>query len=224
MNEYLNWMNQYLQTSFSSPAIPTAEVAVILCFVTVMAAYLFLVYRVVSRRALYNKSFNISIALLPFFICTIILCLQSSVVITLGTIGALAIIRFRTAIKDPVDMIYILWAVHLGIMAGCQLFMVSILTSVFATVVLLVLENIKVGRSSYTLVVNCRDALEAQLAAAVKPFARRMHIKSRNFTAAGVDYVMDLSVRDPQALTAALAKVEGVSRFSLIEYDSEDIV
>ena len=224
MNAYLNWMNQYLQTSFSSPAIPTAEVSVILCFVTVMAAYLFFVYRVVSRRALYNKSFNISIALLPFFICTIILCLQSSIVITLGTIGALAIIRFRTAIKDPVDMIYILWAVHLGIMAGCQLFMVSILTSVFATVVLLVLENIKVGRSSYTLVVNCRDALEAQLAAAVKPFARRMHIKSRNFTAAGVDYVMDLSVRDPQALTAALAKVEGVSRFSLIEYDSEDIV
>ena len=224
MNDILLWLNQYMQPSFASQSIPSAQVIVILGFVSVMAAYLFFVYRVVSRRAMYNKSFNISIALLQFFISTIILCLQSSVVITLGTIGALAIIRFRTAIKDPVDMIYLLWAVHIGIMAGCELYEVALLTSIFATVVLLILENIKVGRSSYTLVVNCKNQLEAQLSAAVKPYARRMRIKSRNFTSSGVDYVLDLAVRDPQALSQALAELDGVSRFSLIEYDSEDIV
>ena len=224
MNEILLWVNQYMQPSFASMSISSVQVILILAFVTIMSAYLFLVYRVVSRRALYNKSFNISIALMPYFISTIILCLQSSVVITLGTIGALAIIRFRTAVKDPVDMIYLLWGVHLGIMAGCQLYEVAIFTSLFATVLLLILENIKVGRSSYTLVVNCKNQLEAQLTAAVKPFARRMRIKSRNFTSSGVDYVLDLNVRDPQALSEAISKVEGVSRFSLIEYDSEDIV
>lgn len=224
MNEILLWVNQYMQPSFASMSISSVQVILILAFVTIMSAYLFFVYRVVSRRALYNKSFNISIALMPYFISTIILCLQSSVVITLGTIGALAIIRFRTAVKDPVDMIYLLWGVHLGIMAGCQLYEVAIFTSLFATVLLLILENIKVGRSSYTLVVNCGSQLEAQLTAAVKPFARRMRIKSRNFTSSGVDYVLDLNVRDPQALSEAISNVEGVSRFSLIEYDSEDIV
>jgi len=224
MKDFLLWVNQYLQPSFASQSIASVQVILVLLFVTIMSVYLFFVYRVVSRRALYNKAFNISIALMPYFISTIILCLQSSFVITLGTIGALAIIRFRTAVKDPVDMIYLLWAVHLGIMAGCQMYEIAVFTSLFATVLLLILENIKIGRSSYTLVVNCRNQLEAELAAAIKPFASRMRIKSRNFTAAGVDYVLDLNIRDPQALSAAIAKIDGVSRFSLIEYDSEDIV
>ena len=97
----------------------------VLLMVLVMSVYEFIVYRLVSHRSFYNKSFNISIAALPFFIATIILCLQSNLVITLGTIGALAIIRYRTAVKDPVDMLYILWSVHTGIVCGCQLYEVS---------------------------------------------------------------------------------------------------
>ena len=77
--------------------------------VAILAIYEFFVYRIVSHRSFYNKSFNITTAILPFFISSIILCLQSNLVITLGTIGALAIIRFRTSVKDPVDMLYLLW-------------------------------------------------------------------------------------------------------------------
>jgi len=224
MKEYLKWISEYANSAFSYSVIPDSQVITILLFVAVMSVLLFLVYRVVSHRALYNKSLNISIAVLPFFISTIILCLQSSIVITLGTIGALAIIRFRTAVKDPVDMIYILWAVHIGIMAGCQLFMVSVITSVFVTILLLVLENLHFGRSSYTLVVNCGEQMENELTSVIKSFSRRMRIKSRNFNSAGIDYVIDLAVRNPQALTAALSEQKGIRRFSLIEYDSENIV
>ena len=108
MSTFMKWFGEYTNTALSYAVIPDSQVVVILSFVALMSVFLFLVYRVVSHRALYNKSLNISIAVLPFFISTIILCLQSSVVITLGTIGALAIIRFRTAVKDPVDMIYLL--------------------------------------------------------------------------------------------------------------------
>lgn len=221
---FLMNMKTYLAKGMQSEVVPDSQLLAILCFVLVMSAFIFFVYRVISHRSLYNKSLNISIAVLPFFICTIILCLQSNLVITLGTIGALAIIRFRTAVKDPVDMIYILWAIHLGIMAGCQLFMVALLTSVFVTIVLLVWENLHLGKGSYTLVVNCDQQMEEAVSNAIKPSARSMRIKSRNYTSAGIDYVIVLSVRNPKQLTDALAAVEGIHRFSLIEHDCEDIV
>jgi hypothetical protein len=207
-----------------APMLPDSQIIAVLLFVLVHSVYIFAVYRVVSHRALYNRSLNISIAVLPFFIATIVLSLQTNLVITLGTIGALAIIRFRTAVKDPVDMIYILWGIHLGIMAGCQLFMASVLTSLCVTVVLLVMENVRFGKGAHTLVVHCAQAMEDELTAALKPFVRRMRIKSRNFTSSGVDYVFTLSVRSAKELCGKLEALEGAQRFSLIEYDSEDIV
>jgi hypothetical protein len=84
----------------------------------ILSAYIFLIYRFVSKKSFYSKQFNLTLAIIPFFIATIIMTLQSNLIITLGTIGALAIIRFRTAIKDPMDMVYLLWAVHIGITCG----------------------------------------------------------------------------------------------------------
>lgn len=224
MNNLLTGIAQYLSAGFNSPLLPDTQIIAALLFVLIHSAFIFLVYRVVSHRAMYNKSLNIAIAVLPFFICTIILCLQSNLVITLGTIGALAIIRFRTAVKDPVDMVYILWAIHLGIMAGCQLFMASLLTSLCVAAVLLVMENIRIGRGAYTLVVRCEKGLEDELTALIKPFVRRMKVKSRNFTSSGVDYVFTLTVKNARELCDRLSQLEGAKRFSLIEYDSEDIV
>jgi len=224
MNNLLTGIKHFLAAGMDAPVLPDTQIMASLLFVLINSAFIFLVYRVVSHRALYNKALNITIAVLPFFICTIILCLQTNLVITLGTIGALAIIRFRTAVKDPVDMVYLLWGIHLGIMAGCQLFMASILTSLCVAVVLLVLENVRFGRGAYTLVVHCAQAMEEELAAVLKPFVRKMRIKSRNFTSSGVDYVLTLSVRNAAQLCEKLSALEGAQRFSLIEYDSEDIV
>ena len=115
----------------------------VLFFTLILSLYEFVIYRYISKRTVYNKELNISIITLPFFISTIILALQSNLVITLGTIGALAIIRYRTAIKDPINMTYILWAVHTGIVCGCQLYELGLITSLFASIVIYVLEKIK---------------------------------------------------------------------------------
>ncbi len=115
-----------LISTYSNESITTTTIVSMLAMVLFLAVYEFIVYRFVSHRSFYNKSFNIAVAILPFFISAIILCLQSNVVITLGTIGALAIIRFRTAVKDPVDMLYLLWSVFIGIICGGQLYEVGI--------------------------------------------------------------------------------------------------
>jgi len=216
-NVFENILNNY-----SNQAIPLDNILSILLVVLILSIYEFFVYRYVSHRAFYNKSFNISIAILPFFISTIIACLQSSVIITLGAVGALAIIRFRTAVKDPVDMIYILWSIHIGIIAGCQLFEVAIITSLVVTILLVVLERLFVGKKPYILIIHSKD--DINLDNIVKPNCKKYRVKSRNYTSNGVDYAIEVSVKDPSFLTDDLKKNKLVSKFSLIEFDVDDIV
>ena len=209
--------------SYTNQSIGTAQVISVLLVVLVLALYEFAVYRVVSHRAFYNKSFNICIVILPFFIATIVMCLQSNIVITLGTIGALAILRFRTAVKDPVDMLYLLWSVHIGIVCGCQLYEVAVLTSLVVTIVLLVMNYVSIGRRPFVLVFQCAPEMDLEMLRNIKEVTSRFRIKSRNYTARGMNYVIEFSVKDPSALTERLKELE-LEKFSVIEYDSEDVI
>ena len=136
----MNSVFENIFNSYSNSSITSVTIFSVLIMAAIMAIYEFAVYRLVSHRTFYNKSFNITISVLPFFIATIILCLQSNLVITLGTIGALAILRFRNSVKDPIDMLYLLWSVFIGIVCGCQLYEVGVCTSIVVTIVLIILK------------------------------------------------------------------------------------
>lgn len=208
---------------YTNQALDTSVIVSVLLMVLVMSLYEFMVYRVVSHRAFYNKSFNICIAVIPFFIATIILCLQSNLVITLGTIGALAILRFRTAVKDPVDMLYLLWSVHIGIVCGCQLYEIAVLTSLVVTIVLILMNYISIGRKPFVLVLHCNLEKDEEILQAIKEITSKYRIKSRNYTSKGMNYVIELSVKDPHIVTNKLKELN-VEKFSVIEYDSEDVI
>ena len=210
--------------TYSNESITSTTILSVLLMVLVLGIYEFIIYRFVSHRSFYNKSFNITIAILPFFISTIILCLQSNIVITLGTIGALAIIRFRTAIKDPVDMLYLLWSVYVGIICGCQLFEVGVLTSIIVTVVLIALENIKFGRKPFVLILHSDENIEDELNKLFKEQKISYKFKSRNYTSKGYDYAIELTIKDIKTLQDSLANNKKVSKYSIIEYDADDIV
>ena len=210
--------------TFSNENITTVTIASVLLMVLFLAVYEFFVYRFISHRAFYNKSFNITIAILPFFISTIILCLQSNIIITLGTIGALAIIRFRTAVKDPVDMLYLLWSVYIGIICGCQLFEVGVLTSIIVTIVLVVLDHAKFGRHPFILILHSNEDIENELVSSFKEKKIKNRFKSRNYTNKGYDYAIELTVNDIEGLKKELSSNVKVSKYSIIEYDADDIV
>lgn len=212
-----------IQNLYKNPVLYTSVILSVLLVVFVLCCYEFLIYRFVSHRAFYNKSFNICICVIPFFISTIILCLQSSIVITLGTIGALAIIRFRTAIKDPVDMLYLLWSVHIGIVCGCQLYEVAILTSLAVTIVLLFMENFSFHTRPLLLVFSCEDGAEKEIMQTIQEFTRKYKVKNRTCTPQGLNYVIELSSKNPDRLSEILRDT-GVKKFSIIEYDSDDIL
>ena len=209
---------------YSNESITTVTIISVLLMVLFLAVYEFLVYRFVSHRSFYNKSFNITIAILPFFISTIILCLQSNIIITLGTIGALAIIRFRTSVKDPVDMLYLLWSVYVGIICGCQLFEVGVLTSILVTVVLVVLDHVNFGRRPFVLILHSNEDIENELKRSFKEKKIGNKFKSRNYTNKGYDYAIEFTTKDIEGLKKELSNNEKVSKYSIIEYDADDIV
>jgi len=219
---------QQIGTHYENDMLNAALILSVLGMVLVLATYEFVVYRFVLRRSLYNKAFNISIAVMPFFIAIIILTLQSNLVITLGTIGALAIIRFRTAVKDPIDMLFILWSVFIGIICGCQLYEAAVLTSLMVTIVIFALNSISFGIKSHVLVIHCAEKsgkdVESQISSLIESLTKKYRIKSRNYTSKGMDYVIELYTKEPGEIAEKLKKAQFVEKFSIIEYDSEDVL
>ena len=118
---------------YAGAEISTMTIFAALGIASVLALYMFLVYRVATRKTFYSKSFNISLAGITVITTAIILTMQSSVVLSLGMVGALSIIRFRTAIKDPMDLAFLFWAISIGIMCGASMFEVAIEASLIIT-------------------------------------------------------------------------------------------
>ena len=208
---------------FYNPALTTSTILSVIGMVLILSLAEFLVYRLISNREFYNRSFNITLAVIPFFIATIVLSLQSNLVITLGTIGALAILRFRTAIKNPVDMLYLLWSVHIGITCGCQLYELAVITFIVVTVILIVFEFVKIGKSSYVLVFHYDGDKDFDFDSEFKDLGCKYRVKSRNYTASGVDYVVEFSKCKTEDVVAKL-KEAGIEKLSVMEYDNDDIV
>ena len=189
----------------------------VLFFTLILSLYEFVIYRYISKRTVYNKELNISIITLPFFISTIILALQSNLVITLGTIGALAIIRYRTAIKDPINMTYILWAVHTGIVCGCQLYELGLITSLFASIVIYVLEKIKSKDNQSILCIKSSSNIEDDIIKVLKDNVKNFDIKTRSFANNNFDYVVFIRIFEPSTIIDKLTSLKDCVQVSLME-------
>ncbi len=212
-------------TSFENPELPGTLIASILAVVTVLTLYELIVYRFILRRSLYNKAFNICITVIPYFIAMIILCLQSNMVITLGTIGALAIIRFRNAVKDPVDLVFLLWSIFIGISCGCRIYSISIMTSVAVTVVLILLNYTGIRNKTHILVLHLyNDEAVAKAKECVKSNSRNYRIKSRNYSGDGVTVVIELFTRNAEQLASSLRSISEIEKISLMVYDYDDFI
>ena len=211
-----------ITNNYSNIEINQTMILSVLIVTLILSIYEFVVYRYISHRSFYNKSFNICITILPLFLSTIIMCLQSNIIITLGTIGALAIIRFRTAIKDPVDMLYILWSIHIGITCGCRLYEVAFLTSIVVTIALVILERVTLGRRPYIIVMHSSD--EVEIDKVIGKSTKRYRVKSRNYTSKGIDYTIEISTKNMNILLDSIKNEKNIEKFSIIEYDASDIL
>lgn len=207
---------------FAATDLSTTTIVVALALTAAIAIYIFAVYRLMSRNTFYSKSFNISLVALAVITASIILTIQSSVVISLGMVGALSIVRFRTAVKEPQDLVFLFWSISTGIICGAGLFEVALITAVLVTIVLLVLELVPGRTESVLLIVNAQSCdVEEELMEIVDKYAKRPHVKSRNINAKGCDMIVELRVKDGGSLVKEVSSLKDVRNVSLLSHDGE---
>ena len=207
---------------FTDPAVTMGDIAAALGMAAVLALYIYLIYKLVTRSAFYSRDFNKSLAMLPVITAGILLAMQSRFVISLGSVGALSIVRFRNAVKDPMDLVFLFWSISIGIVCGAKLYALAILLSLVLTVLVFVLDLIPAAKSPMLLVMNGSDAsVEAALQPILKQQAKAAHVKSRNLTTAGIDLIVELRPNDPPALVQACAALPGVQSVSLLDHDGQ---
>lgn len=187
-----------------------------------IALYIFMVYRVLTRKTFYSKNFNISLAGIALITCGIILTIQSSIVVSLGMVGALSIVRFRTAVKDPMDLMFLFWSIAVGIICGVGLAEIAVMLSVVLTVGIVVLNQLPVAKAPMILVVNASAPEgEEKILSAVKEVVKHPTVKSRNMTRSSLDLVIELRTDDGSRLVRSVLAVEGVESASLMTHDGE---
>lgn len=208
--------------SITSADVTPQEIFLILLITTVLALYIFFIYRVLTRKTFYSKTFNISLAALALITAGIILTIQSSIVVSLGMVGALSIVRFRTAIKDPMDLVFLFWSISVGIICGARLYVIAVILSVFVTLVIFALDKMPVAKAPKILVVNAQnpDAEDAVLDI-VEGYSTYYRVKSRNLSADQLDMVVELRVKDEKALVTEIHDLEDVFAVSLLAHDGE---
>ena len=207
---------------YAGADISTLTVVIALAVASVLALYIFLVYRMLTRKTFYSKNFNIALAGVTVITSALILTMQSSVVLSLGMVGALSIVRFRTAIKDPMDLMFLFWSISVGIICGAGLAQIAVILSVVVTVGVVILSYFPVAKAPMILVVNASGAdAEERTLDVVKRYTKYYKVKSRNVTPTTYDFIVELRVNDGGALVKELAGTEQISSVSLLSHDGE---
>ncbi len=206
---------------YANVELTTSQILVVMLFSLLIGLYIFLAYRFLTKKTFYSKSFNISLVLMSVITAAIILTVQSSVVISLGMVGALSIVRFRTAVKDAMDLAFLFWAISAGIICGAGLVEVAIILSLAATAVIFVLDRIPVIKTPMILIVNASKEAGGNIVSEVRKHTGTCEEKSRVITGDTMELVFELRTKDGAALSDAISAVAGVSSVSLLSHDGE---
>ena len=207
---------------FSSYDIGTTAALAVMLTAGILALYIFAVYRLLTRKTFYSKSFNLSLVGITLITASLILTIQSSIVVSLGMVGALSIVRFRTAIKDPMDLMFLFWSITVGIICGVGLAKIAVVLSLVLTVVILILDRLPVSKAPQILVVNASDlSSENQIMGIVQKHSRSSTVKSRNMTDSALEMIVELRTDAGSELLQELMAAEPVTSASLLRHDGE---
>lgn len=193
--------------------IDPLRVVVTLGMTFLIGLWIAFVYRFTLRGALFSRHFAIALVGASLVTGLVIIPISSNITLSLGMVGALSIVRFRAAIKDPIDIIFLFWAIAVGIASGAGFHVVSVLGSGLIGVMLLSLGAIPwTQRTRYVLVVRYAQEAEAAVKLALPPH----RLRSRAVDSEGVELVAEVHLKDTENLPETLVSIEGVSDAQLV--------
>jgi len=212
IRDFLNPPNTYQQLT-----VDRVLVALILSFIINM--FIFYIYPKTFKGVVYTREFNIGLVLTGLVVTLIVLPISSNIALSLGMVGALSIIRFRTAIKDPKDIVFTFWAIAVGIICGAGLYMIAIVGVPVIGLMLLVLERTNFrGPEPYLLVIHYDGNAEEAVQAALP----RYKLRSRTVNDNGVEFMGEVRVNPKEASKVdELLRIKGVKDVSLVSYRSD---
>ena len=204
-------------------SISLLDMAVALVLAFGLGLFIFLVYKKTYTGVMYSSSFGVTLVALTMITTLVILAVTSNVVLSLGMVGALSIVRFRTAIKEPLDIAFLFWAIAAGIVLAAGLIPLAVLGSVSIGIILLVLVNRKSHLNPYIVVLECDGQhSEEQARALLNTCTQRCVLKSKTVRAGSVELNLEIRLKeDNTAFVNDLARMEGVRSAVLVSYNGD---
>lgn len=183
----------------------------------VIGLFIYFIYKITFRGVVYSYNYNVTFVLMTIITALIIMTISTNIVLSLGMVGALSIVRFRTAVKDPLDVVYMFWAVSAGIASGAKLYPLALIGSAVVGLVLVILSRKKITSSPYLLIIRHRE--EAAFAVKDQLVKMNYQLKSKTVRKNLIELTLELRLKDDNtAFVNRLSEIEGVEDVSLVNY------
>ena len=192
-------------------------------FALAIGLFIFLIYKKTFSGVMYSTGFALSLVGLSLVTTLVIMAVTSNVVLSLGMVGALSIVRFRAAIKEPTEIVFLFWAIAAGIVIGAGMIPLAVIGSVIIGGILVIFVNRKFQNTPYILIVNCMDENAENIAMGIlQQSVSKYIVKSKTVTAAGIELTAEIRVNDAATnFVNRINSVNGVSGATLVTYNGE---
>ena len=188
-----------------------------------LGMFIFLIYKKTYSGVMYPSSFGVTLVALTMITSLVILAVTSNVVLSLGMVGALSIVRFRTAIKEPLDIAFLFWAIAVGIVLAAGMIPLAVFGSVIIGIILLVFANRKDSSNPYIIVLNCADHnSETKALEYLQSNVKKYTVKSKTARQGNVEVNMEVRLKDDNTdFINALSEITGVNSAVLVSYNGD---
>ena len=217
--------NDVFKSSFldNVTSISLLDMGIALVLAFLLGLFIFMVYKKTFSGVMYSSTFGVTLVALTMITTLVILAVTSNVVLSLGMVGALSIVRFRTAIKEPLDIAFLFWSIAVGIVLAAGMIPLAVIGSVVIGVMLLVFANKKTYVRPYIVVLRCADhQSELQAMEFLQERTRRCVVKSKTAQKGEVELNLEIRLKDDDTdFVNALADMNGIYSAVLVSYNGD---
>ncbi|MBQ9071758.1 MAG: DUF4956 domain-containing protein [Bacilli bacterium] len=204
-----------------SANVSITTIAVTLIYAFLLSLFVFFIYKLTTKGVIYSKKFNISMSLMSIITAAIVLSMQANITVSLGMVGALSIVRFRTAIKEPRDLLFLFWSISNGIIIGAGVYSMAIVLAIILAIAMLFFDIIPEKKTPYILVIYFKNVTTRDIEIILNSYKIKYKLKSENLSSKESSYIYELKVKKDKEFVNEILKIKGVSEVNLMSQDGE---
>ncbi len=199
-----------------------AQISIILIVACVIGIYIYAVYKNFFKASFYSRDLNVTLAGMTVIVAAIMVAMQSNLLVSLGMVGALSIVRFRTAVKNPLDLLYLFWAISAGIICGVSLYILAAVLCVIMTIIIWVLSRIPNAKAPILLIVKTLpDADVSEVCKAIQSQTRYSKLSTSSIKNNQAEYIYEIKTTARESVLKEVSACSGVTAVSLLDHDGE---